>query len=74
VSKIEERLGKLKETMKKREAAKDTIVGRRLDELTGVTDELGWEETGIHAQAGPSAAVRFPGTPPVTVPILPNAR
>lgn len=45
VTKIEERLSKLKDTMKKRETAKETIVGRRLDELTGVTDELGWEDT-----------------------------
>ena len=35
----------LKDTMKKRDSAKDTIIGRRLDELTGVTDDLGWEET-----------------------------
>ena len=50
ISKIEERLGKLKDTMKKRESAKDTIIGRRLDELTGVTDDLGWEETGVPAR------------------------
>jgi hypothetical protein len=68
ISKIEERLGKLKDTMKKRESAKETIVGRRVDELTGVTDDLGWEETGVPARVrvvepnyGP------PGTSPVPV-------
>lgn len=50
INKIEERLGKLKDTMKKRESAKDTIIGRRLDELSGVTDDLGWEETGVPAR------------------------
>jgi hypothetical protein len=45
IGKIEERLGKLKDTMKRRDAAKDTIIGRRVDELKGVTDDLGWEET-----------------------------
>jgi hypothetical protein len=79
VSKIEERLTKLKDTMKKRETAKDTIVGRRLDELTGVTDELGWEETGIPASAGlryvvPAIPGVVPATPrAVTVPRQPQA-
>jgi hypothetical protein len=45
IEKIEERLAKLKETLKKRDAAKDTIVDRRLDTLTGGVDELGWEDT-----------------------------
>jgi hypothetical protein len=70
VSKIEERLGKLKDTMKKRESAKDTIIGRRLDELSGVTDDLGWEETGVPARArsiepnyGPPGVVPVPAAP-----------
>jgi len=45
ISSIEERLSKLKETLQKRDAAKDKIVDRRLDQLTGVRDELAWEET-----------------------------
>jgi hypothetical protein len=60
VAKIEERLGKLKETMKKREAAKDSIIDRRLDTLTGGVDELGWEET--FPLGGPNAANQY-GTP-----------
>lgn len=51
VGKIEERLGKLKETMKKREEAKETIISRRLDELSGASDDLGWEETEIRVRA-----------------------
>jgi hypothetical protein len=46
VAQIEERLGKLKETMKKRDTSKDPIIDRRLDQLTGGVDELGWEEPG----------------------------
>ena len=60
VAKIEERLGKLKETMKKRDAAKDAIIDRRLDTLTGGVDELGWEET--FPLGGPNAANQY-GTP-----------
>jgi len=70
ISKIEERLGKLKDTMKKRDSAKDTIIGRRVDELTGVTDDLGWEETGVPARArsnesnyGPAGVVPVPVAP-----------
>jgi hypothetical protein len=69
VSKIEERLAKLKDTMKKREAAKEQIVGRRLDELSGVMDELGWEET-----FGPRRPPNVPGGgfPPGVVPAYPD--
>jgi hypothetical protein len=52
VGQIEERLSKLKDTMAKRTAAKDSIVDRRLETLTGGIDELGWEETGAR---GPGA-------------------
>jgi hypothetical protein len=45
IAKIEERLGKLKETLKKRDAAKDSIIDRRLETLTGGVDELGWEDS-----------------------------
>ncbi len=45
IAKIEERLGKLKDTLKKREDAKDSIVDRRLETLTGGVDELGWEDS-----------------------------
>jgi hypothetical protein len=45
IKKIEDRLAKLKETLKKRDAAKDSIVDRRLETLTGGVDELGWEDT-----------------------------
>jgi hypothetical protein len=70
IGKIEERLGKLKDTMKKRETAKDTIVGRRLDELTGVTDELGWEETGGAGRYGTGGGPNFyvPGNVPAVPP------
>ena len=53
ITSIEERLTKYKETLQKRDAAKDTIVNRRLDELLGLGDELGWQET-----VGVSKAVR----------------
>jgi hypothetical protein len=42
---IEERLAKLKDVSKKRETNKDPIVDRRLEQLTGGVDELGWEES-----------------------------
>jgi hypothetical protein len=45
IAKIEERLGKLKDVLKKRETAKDSIIDRRLESLTGGVDELGWEES-----------------------------
>jgi hypothetical protein len=45
IQKIEDRLAKLKETLKKREAVKDSIVDRRVETMTGGVDELGWEET-----------------------------
>jgi hypothetical protein len=60
IGSIEERLNKLKETLQKRDAAKDKIVDRRLDQLTGVRDELAWEETpGLQ----PSGNNRFPNSP-----------
>ncbi len=58
VAKIEERLARLKDTMKKRDTAKDSIVDRRLDVLTGGVDELGWEET--FPLGGPNAARGYP--------------
>jgi hypothetical protein len=45
IAKIEERLGKLKETLKKRDTSKDSIIDRRLETITGGVDELGWEES-----------------------------
>ena len=42
---IEERLAKLKDVSKKRETNKDPIVDRRLEQLTGGVDELGWEDS-----------------------------
>jgi hypothetical protein len=84
IASIEERLSKLKETLQKRNASKDAIVGRRLDQMMGVRDELAWEETLGEPYAGPRhpAANQFwaPGTytpqyPPSVypspVPILP---
>jgi hypothetical protein len=68
IAKIEERLGKLKETLKKREAVKDSIVDRRLETITGGVDELGWEETFPGGPGGPNAFIPtlLPG--PVAVP------
>lgn len=85
IGKIEERLDKLKETMKKRDASKDPIVDRRLGQLTGGVDELGWEESGgLPVNAGmpnlygalpvpppPMAGVRL--TPAATPPLAPAA-
>jgi len=45
IGKIEERLAKLKDVLKKRDTAKDEIVDRRLNTLTGGVDELGWQES-----------------------------
>jgi len=67
VTKIKERLAKLEETMKKRDAAKENIIGKRLDELTGVTDELGWEETGVVPPGAYGAAGGY-GAPAYPVP------
>jgi hypothetical protein len=61
IASIEERLSKLKETLQKRGTSKDAIVGRRLDQLMGVKDELAWEETLGDPRAG---ANRYPMTVP----------
>ena len=45
ITSIEERLARLKDISKKRETNKDAIVDRRLEQLTGGVDELGWEES-----------------------------
>jgi hypothetical protein len=84
IAKIEERLGKLKDTMKKRDTNKDPIIDRRLEQLTGGVDELGWEETGrysVDPNAYPPTGYGYPGlspqpqfTEPVKpVPSLPGA-
>ncbi len=65
IAKIEERLGKLKETLKKRDAAKDEIVDRRLQTLTGGVDELGWEDS-LAGPANPLA--QPPGASPYPAP------
>ena len=69
IARIEERLGKLKDTMKKRDASKDPIIDRRLEQLTGGVDELGWEETGGFS-LDPNSPVRYgyPATGLVTQP------
>jgi hypothetical protein len=66
IAKIEERLGKLKDVLKKRESAKDSIVDRRLESITGGVDELGWEESlAPSAYQGPAFGPRLaPGTQP----------
>ena len=54
---IEQRLAALKDTLQKRNEARDAIVDRRLNQLTGVQDELGWEETGLGPYTvGPDSA------------------
>jgi hypothetical protein len=65
IAKIEDRLAKLKETLKKREAVKESIVDRRLETMTGGVDELGWEET---FPQGPGAG-RYPTLVPDPVPV-----
>jgi hypothetical protein len=47
IANIEERLAKYKQLMNKRNASRDSIVNRRLDQLTGVGDDLGWDDTGL---------------------------
>jgi len=69
IAQIEERLGKLKETMKKRDASKDPIIDRRVEQLTGGIDELGWEETGGHQ---PNFTAPYPYSPGISVPGPPN--
>jgi hypothetical protein len=39
---VEERLSKLREQLKKRNSARDTIIDRRLETLTSDADGLGW--------------------------------
>jgi len=69
IAKIEERLGKLKETLKKRDSAKDSIVDRRLEAITGGVDELGWEES------FPTSATPYGYPPgPQRVPMVPRAK
>jgi hypothetical protein len=67
---IEDRLAKLKETLQKRGAAKEAIIGRRLDQLTGVKDELAWEETGpaLEPRYGTIIAPAYPGASPFAIP------
>jgi hypothetical protein len=73
IAKIEERLTRLKETMTKRDAAKDSIVDRRLDVLTGGIDELGWEETGSQGIPGGDGFNPYrPTLPPPVQPMQPN--
>jgi hypothetical protein len=70
ITKIEERLGKLKDTLKKRDTAKESIIDRRLEALTGGVDELGWEESlpGQPPAYGPVRAYPVPpGLPPATI-------
>jgi hypothetical protein len=75
IAKIEERLGKLKETMKRRDAAKDSIVDRRLEVVTGGTDELGWEETGSrHAPYAIRSAYPQLAPHPAATVVVPPAR
>jgi hypothetical protein len=65
IARLEVRLGKLKDTLKKRDAAKDSIVDRRLETLTGGVDELGWEDSfGALASPYGSPASRLPNTTP----------
>lgn len=68
IASIEERLGKLKETLQKRGAAKDAIVGKRLDQLTGVKDDLAWEETRPVPHSGYGKFPTAPGYTPNTLP------
>jgi hypothetical protein len=71
ITKIEERLGKLKDTLKKRDTAKESIVDRRLEALTGGVDELGWEESLPGPPPAPFPANAYPvppGVPGTTVP------
>jgi len=77
IASIEERLTKYKETLKKRDTAKDTIVDRRLDELMGLGDELGWEETvgaskASRGRSGPPA-LGSPPAPPSAAPLRSNS-
>ena len=65
IAKIEERLGKLKETLKKRETSKDSIIDRRLETITGGVDELGWEES-LPTHASPNYGYPTPGRQPMT--------
>ena len=81
IASIEERLGKLKETLQKRGAAKEAIVNKRLDQLMGVKDDLAWEETRpvpprsaldypprLYAPAAPITASGVSGVPTTPVP------
>jgi len=67
IKKIEDRLAKLKETLKKRDAAKDSIVDRRLETLTGGVDELGWEDT-FGNEPNPYGRVNWSTVPALPLP------
>ena len=78
IQRIEERLAAYREKVQKREDAKDMIVDRRLDQLTGLGDDLGWEETQVGPHAGhpfgptglpyPATAPRLQAAPAIAIP------
>jgi hypothetical protein len=57
LSRIEERVQKLRDQIKKRNDARETIIDRRLEQLTNEAEGLGWGQP-----AGP-VGVRQPGSP-----------
>jgi acetyl-CoA carboxylase biotin carboxyl carrier protein len=74
IASIEERLAALKDILQKRNEARDAIVDRRLNQLTGVQDELGWEETGLGPHTvGPTAPAwnSYPAPPQAAAPLAP---
>lgn len=61
ISLIEERLKKLRDQLNKRAQARETIVGRRLEQLLDDADGIGW--------GGPATDVREPNFAPVGAPV-----
>jgi hypothetical protein len=80
LQRVEERLAKLREQLKKRSGARRQIVDRRLEQLTSDADGLGWNSPpGGQAPAdvffGPAAAggISLPAAVPAPVPRTPRS-
>ncbi len=64
VSRIETRLKTLRDLIAKRNESERSIIGKRLDQLIGDAEGLGWSSPGVGAGPG----VQFPKFPGVTSP------
>ena len=64
LSRIEERVKKLRDQIKKRNDARDTIIDRRLEQLTNEADGLGWGQPESPAISPERRALYYGGPVP----------